>query len=577
MAVNLHHLRLKIAAAAMVKGIAWRATRLPGPAGTAAAHALTRASTRLTPEGEATGSYRGLLAGLLQDALRDHHTDDDAAAVSYDPVAGLVPAAGAEPVPDLPLLRQRAEQDPRAGNLLALAAAHRKSYIAEFEASAEFYERAFAANPKDLRAIEGILSSGARSHFDFARIWTYVHTLRPTKGTLSGADFWDPVEQLFAADPSTTDSSTAQPTAAQIEAAEAVLAAHEQDLPDLHQLLLEALAVRLQFLGAFLTGTMIRRAMAQNRVNELRGIPLESALWVKHLMGAYAYLEQDQRLERIAAKPPVDRPHKLAHQQVDKLRADAALWTGDAAPLQELSLQRAAELELPGEQRMRQLVLGRRVAVVGPAATAEEVGELIDAHDVVVRPRFTPEYVQTERVRIGSRTDIAYYSGLDLTRGWEQIERSALNGDFQLAVTRPLYWPVLAQQQLPPQWLRAARFEFGLYFRGAPLGLQRILYDLLQFAPAELSLFHADFYASPHVLRPGYRAADSSVFGPHSPMNDPVVMHDLSFEFRFTQRLVRSGLVTAHGTAGEVLTLSEAQYLERLEQLSPLGRRVGRS
>ena len=70
-------------------------------------------------------------------------------------------------------------------------------------------------------------------------------------------------------------------------------------------------------------------------------------------------------------------------------------------------------------------------------------------------------------------------------------------------------------------------------------------------------------------MAPGYRD-DALQFGPHSQANDPVVMHDLSFEFRFTQRLVRAGLVTPYGTAAEVLGLSAEDYLQRLETRSPL-------
>ncbi|WP_258934935.1 hypothetical protein [Nesterenkonia pannonica] len=40
-----------------------------------------------------------------------------------------------------------------------------------------------------------------------------------------------------------------------------------------------------------------------------------------------------------------------------------------------------------------------------------------------------------------------------------------------------------------------------------------------------------------------------------------MMMHDLGYEFRFVQRLLRAGTITAHGTAAEVLSLSEDEYL----------------
>lgn len=559
MAVSLYGLRYKIAAAAVVKAAARRGARLPG-----ARSAVTAAAQRLQPEGEATGSYRGLAAGLLQEALRG---DAGGEALNYDAVAGLVPAPEPERPPQVETLRAAAEHTGAAADLIALGAACRKSYIADFEASADAYAQAFAANPKDLRAVEGVLVSGARSHFDWPRIWAVAGTLKPARGPLAAStSFWDAVDPLFGP----------APDAAALTRAQEALSRHQNDIGSLHQLLIEAIAERVQFLGGFGAGARLRGLMAQNRVQELRRIPLESALWLKHLLGAYAWLEQDRTLLRTAARPPVDTSDPAVARQVEKLRADVALFGGDPEPLRVHAAQRAEEAAawgaaLPAEQRMAELVAGRRVAVVGPAAGGQEfgdqnLGELIDSYDVVVRTNLRRPLDPERSAQIGTRTDISYYAALDLIRGYDQIAQTVESGQVQLAVTRPHCLPAFEH---PPSWLRFAPFEFGLHFRGASLGIQRILYDLLQHGPAEIGLFHADFYAGEETLAPGYRD-DALQFGPHSQANDPVVMHDLSFEFRFTQRLVRAGLVTPHGTAAEVLGLSAQQYLQRLEDRSPL-------
>lgn len=567
MAVSLYGLRYKIAAAAVLKAAARRGARLPGARG-----AVTAAAQKLQPEGEATGSYRGLAAGLLRDALRGETGGE---ALTYDAVAGLVPAAEPEGPPRVEQLRSTAARTGQAAALIALGAACRKSYIAEFEASAEAYEQAFAANPKDLRAVEGALVSGARSHFDWPRIWSVAGSLKPARGPLAAsAVFWDAVDPLFVQTP---DAFT-------LTRALEVLDEHQEQIGGLHQLLIETIAERVQFLGAFSSGARLRGLMAQNRVRELRRIPLESALWLKHLLGAYAWLEDEQALRRTTARPPVDTSDPATARQLEKLRADVALFCGDPEPLRLHAAQRAEEAaawgaEQPGERRMAELVAGKRVAVVGPAAGDEQFGELIDSYDVVVRTNLRGRPDARRSAQIGTRTDISYYAGLDLIRGYEQIEELVEGADSdaaeqgspgpgapQLAVTRPHCLPAFDQQ---PAWLRFAPFEFGLYFRGAPLGIQRILYDLVQHGPAEIGLFHADFYAGEQTLAPGYRD-DALQFGPHSQANDPVVMHDLSFEFRFTQRLVRAGLVTPYGTAAEVLGLSAEDYLQRLEIRSPL-------
>ncbi len=557
MAVSLYGLRYKIAAAAVVKSAAARAARVPGVRG-----GVVRLAERLQPDGEQTGSYRGLAAGLLREALPG---EDGGEALVYDPVAGLVPGPQPESPPEVEQLRRRAEQSGAAADLVALAAAYRSSAAGEFELSAQAYEQAFDVNPKDLRAVEGLLVSGARSHHDWPRIWSRVQTLKPHRGPLASATpLWEAVEALFSPDPSPEE----------VRQAVQELESRSGQLSSLHQLLIETLAQRLQFLGAFWAGAQLRRVMAQNRVRELRGIPLESALWLKHLLGAYAYLEEGSRLERSAARPPLDSLSVKTSRQVEKLRADVALWNGDAGPLRAHAAEREEEIlssaetsaGAAAEESMRRLVAGKRVAVVGPAAGQEELGALIDSYDVVVRTNIHRPLDPQRAAVIGSRTDVSYYAGLDLIRRQEEIAWAVEDGVVQLAVTRPHLLPVFPE---PPAWLRIARFEFGLYFRGAPMGIQRILYDLLQFGPAEIGLFHADFYAGEQVLSEGYRD-DALSFGPHSQANDPVVMHDLSFEFRLTRRLARAGLITPHGTAAEVLDLTEEEYLERLEDRSTL-------
>lgn len=551
MALSLHGLRRKIAAAAVVKGAAWRTTRIPG--GRRAVHRL---AGRIDPGGEATDSYRGMLAQLLYDTT----TYDDGDDPVYDPVAGIVAGTAQTPTSAARLARAAAI-DPTAGKHIAAAAAYRKPYVADFDAAYTHYERAHRLNPDDLRAVEGILSVGARTHYDWPRIWRYVVQIKPRNGALASSQFWDTVGQLFAQ----------TPRAEAVAAATAAIEARREAMPGLHQLLLEALSVRLQFLGQFPTAFELRCMMARNRVAELQGIPLESALWLKHLLGAYAYLGEEEKLTQTAAKPRVAALSPRVQAQVDKLRADVALFTGDAQPLVDHATQRRRDLPLPGDELMEQLVTGRRVAVVGPAASEEQFGEEIEAHDVVIRTRHlgqpSPGQPSPEQAaRVGSRTDIAYYSGKDLIETYDDVAAAAESGQLQLAVTRPFYIEGLSAS---PEWLRCARFEYGLYFRGAPQGIQRIVYDLLQFQPTQISLFHADFYAGTQAAAAGYRGG-YGVFGPYAGTNDVVVMHDLAYEFRSMQKLMSTGHITARGKAAEVLEMSEPDYLLRLQR-GPLG------
>ena len=547
MALSLHGLRPKIAAAAVVKSTAWRTTRVPG-----GRKVISSLAGRIDPGGEASDSYRGMLAHLLYDTT-EH---DDGADPVYDPVAGII--AGTTTIPPAPsTLAEAAGADPTAGKHIAAAAAYRKPYVANFDAAYRHYERAHRMNPDDLRAVEGILTLGARTHYDWPRIWRFAAGLRPRSGALAGEQLWEPVGGLFRQNP---DDET-------IQQAVTALDARGDGLAGLHQLLLETLAVRLQFLGQFRTGFGLRTMMAQNRVAELQGIPLESALWLKHLWGAYAYLGDEEALTRSAAKPRVGIISPRVEAQVTKLRADLALFTGEAQPLIDHSRARRRGLPLAADAHMEQLVRGKRVAVVGPAASQEHFGAEIDAHDVVIRTRNRPDPTEEQTVRSGARTDIAYYSGKDLLESYGEVAAAAEAGALQLVVTRPF---VIEAIPAVPAWLRPVRFEYGLYFRGAPQGMQRIVYDLLQFEPTQVSLYNADFYAGQQAAVAGYRPGYGG-FGPYAETNDVVVMHDVAYEFRLMQKLMATGRVTARGVTAEVLALGEEEYLSRLTH-GPLGR-----
>ncbi|GAA1145863.1 tetratricopeptide repeat protein [Nesterenkonia lutea] len=584
MALSLHGLRVKIAAAAMIKYGARRASLLPG-----GRRAVLGAAGRIQPTGqdEESGSYRGLLAQMLRDAVEAGNCAGERGLV-YDPIAGLVSGplsslqelavaeacftedpssaknqwrlgrvlfAAGDTSRGLDLMESAVTADPTPAKLVALAAACRKPYIARFEQALELYQQALELNPNDLRAVEGIINAGARSSFDWPLIWSGAAQLKPGRSPLADPLFWSRVESIFAQDPS--------PDA--ITAAEAALDAVAEQAHRLHQLLLEVLIVRMQFLRRFRVAAALRDAMARNRVKELGGIPLESPLWFKHLLGAYAQLGQLQKAAAAAERPPVDAATALTRLQLAKLRADVALMAGDASALQAHAAARRTEFPLPGDDAMLSLVQDRRVAVVGPAATEEDLGELIDSYDVVVRTRARGPVSPAEARRSGTRTDIAYYNGRDLGAMWEDAGAAAEAGDLKLAVARPFYATLVEEQ---PEWLRFTRSEFGLYFRGTSLGLQRMVYDLLQFAPAEIALFGADFYAGERSYPPGYRT--HSGFGPHSPLNDIVMVHDLVFERRLMQAFCATGIVVPQGVAAEVLDLPEAEYIDRLEHSSGL-------
>ncbi|MGO1193406.1 MAG: hypothetical protein ACTMHH_05970, partial [Nesterenkonia sp.] len=117
--------------------------------------------------------------------------------------------------------------------------------------------------------------------------------------------------------------------------------------------------------------------------------------------------------------------------------------------------------------------------------------------------------------------------------------------------------------------------DSALGFPGPPMGIGRLLYDVLLFEPAEVGLFNIAFFSGQTAFSKGYREQKDQTMGPYSIVNEIVLAHDLVFEHRLTKAMAATGVLRAHGVAGDVLALSEAQYLEKLEHSPAVTTRIG--
>lgn len=186
---------------------------------------------------------------------------------------------------------------------------------------------------------------------------------------------------------------------------------------------------------------------------------------------------------------------------------------------------------------------------MGPADTGDTLGETIDGFDLVVRAQYDPVFVSSSPSPLGSRTDVTYYSGRDPSAALGELSGVVESGGLKLVVARAgdytRHAELLGEDDAP--LLRFYRYECSLYFHGRPLGVLRMVYDLLQFQPAEIGLFNIALYSGKRWFAEGYRAREQSVFGPHSIMNDLLIVHDLLTDFRFLKAVKRSGVLVGYG------------------------------
>ncbi|NLS11068.1 hypothetical protein HGQ17_13900 [Nesterenkonia sp. MY13] len=436
----------------------------------------------------------------------------------------------------------------------------------EFDAALVTWEKVLTINPTYRRGLARLVSVGARGSMQWPRIWAAVRQLEPLKK--GGSPYRNPalrkrLDALFAADH--TEAATI--TAEQAEEIVTTLEEMANNGRHLKPTVLTLVLMRIQFAGHFRLGFRLRQLGMQRRIAEHLVKPVgEELTKLRNLIKALVYTGAPEVAVQLIEMQRWAKDDPRSTQRLQKMRADALILSGQLQAYYNYSAELRQQNPLPGEERMAELIGGKRVAVVGPADTGDRLGEIIDSYDVVVRPRYQPEFVAAHTATMGSRTDITYYSGFDMEQLLAEAEAAVTRGDLQMVNARPFTYAAYAERN--HQWLRFYRHDYALCPAGGQLGIQRMAYDLLQFQPAEICIFNSDFYTGNQMFTTGWRPQDS--FGPGSHINDIVAAHDIRFDLQFTQALQSAGVLTAQGRAADVLKHDTETYLAAVEKAGVL-------
>ncbi len=250
-----------------------------------------------------------------------------------------------------------------------------------------------------------------------------------------------------------------------------------------------------------------------------------------------------------------------------KQAADIQLLLGDPGPYTDLLAMNSSSDTHAAEERLRQLVTGRNIAIVGPGMSEDLHGGEIDSHDTVVRTKFVGDQLDHHGEIAGSRTDISYYA-----LGSAQVLRSGIadaiaRGALQLAVFRTGTYRPEPAFLVRPGDVRYVPSEYTAGLRSGQFAIQRIIYDLLRYEPASIKIFNIDFFLSLDNYRPGYNANDRDekaalgflqVLGSFG--------HDFLKDFEFTRAMTTAGFVTADRRITELLELAPTDYLRALDR-----------
>ncbi len=268
---------------------------------------------------------------------------------------------------------------------------------------------------------------------------------------------------------------------------------------------------------------------------------------------ALSYLDEVGEARRELAVHGPRQQHARDRLAVDKLAADLALSEGEIEPLLDVR-RNLASPSIAAEEAFRQAVDGASVLVIGPAPGTQPDPDTIAAADVVVTTK-------RQRTLRSDQTSVTYVSDASALLEPEHIIRD--HGHF--SVLRPSMVGAPGRSVPSSATVRVMQCEDLNTFLGTRFGIQRLLYDLVSYTPQQLILSGVDFYLGDTTYLDGYDNEVTEIYGPQD--LQPVLSvapHDHLWDFRFTQRLLRNGLITATDEVERILHLSEEQYLQRL-------------
>jgi tetratricopeptide (TPR) repeat protein len=324
-------------------------------------------------------------------------------------------------------------------------------------------------------------------------------------------------------------------------------------------------AWRLQSLGHHSGADHARQRMAERQIqstaHELAPAVGPSIQTIK----ALAALDRldEARLQATSSRPSSLLPHDAL--AFEKLLADVELRSGQVGPARVWLERHSVAVDPEAEHRFRHLIESRNVAIVGPAGYRINSGSVIDDHDVVIRTKYAAMTNPEDGQHFGRRTDIAYYSDSSAFVLEEEI-RTALSADLSLAVLRPTTYNARPHDDRLVGRVRTMPNEDLAHFQASHFGIQRILYDVLRYRPASVTLFGADFFTGERLYADRYQTDIELAYAPRQLVRVlPMFGHDLAADFRFSKGLHEAGLFRADDMASALLAQSPDAYLALLD------------
>lgn len=281
-----------------------------------------------------------------------------------------------------------------------------------------------------------------------------------------------------------------------------------------------------------------------------------------HLLGALMESGRDAEVEQLLGKEIETAPNP---QRKAELLWDLATFRfviGQSKSAFSIWDDPAIRRAIPAQftSSFDDLVRGKSVALVGGADVNHEQGEEIDSFDVVVRMNMAnPSGGTSAASRRGERTTVSYYTYALARLRNREIGNALAVGDLKAAVVHNHANVCHLLNATCGKSLARINASYTSHvFMGFPLSAQRIVLDLLPFAPSRIKVFNCDFYLGSNAHHSGYVELNPL-------MPAKLAHHDLLRNLRLARKLYPLAQVETDSRLTEILAMDDEAFVSALQ------------
>lgn len=207
----------------------------------------------------------------------------------------------------------------------------------------------------------------------------------------------------------------------------------------------------------------------------------------------------------------------------------------------------------PAEQRLRDYLKGKTVAVVGPAPTGTLDGEEIDRHDVVVRMNWRGQDSMLDAREFGSKTNISLYNAHTVR---------LLTADKRLEQTKSLDFRLIRRARHDAHQLQMIAEYPGAFYKTLN-AVPVVLFNIFLCEPKEVKLFKTTFYLGEKLHAKNYRNHEDFDILSLKKIQIVIANHDLKHQVKFVYQLKKNNFIKIKNiNFSKYLYILESQLIE---------------